>query len=261
MKLTNNKNILCTVSAGYSSIIMALKIRELYPDYNIVNVMANTSKEHLNSLNFMNDCDNYYNLNLEWIEADIKPEKGVGTGYYQKYFSDLFRDGEIFERGIQKYGIPCKFNKWCNRELKLVPIKKFADDIFGKNNYSIAIGIRADELDRVSSAYKENNIFYPLLDLGIDTRYRNKFWSKQTIQLDLPAYKGNCDLCFEKSIRKLMTIALEEPELTEWWECMERKYSTTHIENKETYNKYIEKFERISFFRDNRTISDIKIWR
>lgn len=257
MKL-DNKNILCTVSAGYSSILMALLVRKLYPDHDILYVMANTSRERDESLDFMNECDKHYKLNLIWLQAVINQEKGKGTEFRITEYENLKRNGEIFESGIQKYGIPCKFNKWCNRELKLVPIKKFADSIFGANNYSIAIGIRADEMDRVSSSVKTNNIFYPLIDQGIDTRFRNRFWSMQPIQIKIPAFKGNCDMCFEKSIRKLMTVAKEDCNLTEWWGEMESKYSSVTYEGKEEYNKYIEKYGRVPFFRDNRTIKDIK---
>ena len=64
MKLENNKNIFCSVSAGYSSVMMAIKLRDWFPDHNIINVMANTSKEREESLHFMNECDKHFKLNL-----------------------------------------------------------------------------------------------------------------------------------------------------------------------------------------------------
>jgi hypothetical protein len=54
MKL-DNKNIFCSVSAGYSSVMMAIKLH-WFPNHNIINVMANTSKEREESLHFMNEC-------------------------------------------------------------------------------------------------------------------------------------------------------------------------------------------------------------
>ncbi|MCF6334508.1 MAG: hypothetical protein L3J12_02045 [Spirochaetales bacterium] len=224
MKLNNNKNIFCTVSAGYSSVMMAIKLKEWYPDHNIVYAMANTSKERIESLDFMNECDNYFNLNLTWIEA-IFNEKGKGVDFKIVDFKDLKRNGEIFEEGIKKLGIPCKINKWCNRDMKIVPLKKFADDFFGKNNYSIAVGMRIDELDRVSKDFKTNNIFYPLMDKKISVKERNFFWKSQPIQITIPAYKGNCDMCFQKSKRKLLTIIKEDIEVVNWWDKMEKKYS------------------------------------
>ena len=256
MKLEDNKNILCSVSAGYSSVMMAIKIKEWYPDHNIIYAMANTSKEREESLEFMHKCDKYFGLNITWVEAIINPEKGKGTDFKITDFKNLKRKGEIFEEGIKKYGIPSKINKWCNREMKLVPLKKFSDDVFGAKNYSIAVGMRADEIDRVSAEYKKNNVFYPLMDRGISTKDRNKFWKNQPIQITIPAYKGNCDMCFEKSNRKLMTILTEEPDKAEWWDNMINKYSEITIKGKDSYNWYAEN-GGMNFYRENNSIEDL----
>ena len=256
MKLKDNNNIFCTVSAGYSSVYMALKIKEWYPNHNIIYAMANTSKEHHESIEFMNKCDNHFNLNITWIESKINKEKRKGTDFNIVSYEDLKLNGELFEDGIKKYGIPCKINKWCNRELKLVPLKKYADSIFGLNNYSIAVGIRADEIDRVGISYKDNNTFYPLMEQKFDIRQRNKFWDKQDIQISIPAYKGNCDLCFEKSNRKLMTILTQEPNTGNWWNDMIEKYSKISLEDKPSYNSYAE-VNGMNFFRENKSIKDL----
>jgi len=115
---TDSKNIFCSVSAGYSSVMMAVKLSEWYPDHNIINVMANTSKERKESLEFMNECDKYFNLNLVWLEAEFH-EKGRGVTYQTVSYHNLKRKGEIFEAGIKKLGIPNKENKWCNRDISL----------------------------------------------------------------------------------------------------------------------------------------------
>lgn len=256
MLLKDNKNIFCSVSAGYSSIMMAVKIKEWYPNHNIIYAMANTSKEDEESLIFMNKCDEYFGLNMVWIEAVINKEKGKGTDYKITNFEKLKRNGEIFEDGIKKYGIPSKINKWCNRDLKLVPLKKYCDNIFGLNSYSIAVGMRADEMDRVSNDYKNNNVFYPLLDNGITTKDRNRFWKDQPIQINIPAYKGNCDMCFEKSNRKLMTIINEEPNKAVWWDKMIKKYSQITIEGKNSYNHFAEN-GGMNFYRQNKTIEEL----
>lgn len=255
MKTSNN--IICLTSAGYTSVMMAVKMQEWYPNHNIVNVMANTSKERIESLNFMNECDNYFGLNLVFIEAVINQDKGKGTNYKITSYKDLKTKGEIFEKGIKKYGIPSKINKWCNRDLKITPIKKYADDLFGANNYSFAIGLRVDEIDRISKDYKTNNIFYPPFDHNISKRERNLFWKNQTIKLKIPAYKGNCDACFEKSMRKKMTILIEEPEVFDWWNNMEIKYSKLPIQGKDSYNEFAINGGHF-FGRGNQSINELK---
>jgi len=256
MKLKDSKNIFCSVSAGYSSVMMASMIKELYPDHNIVYAMANTSKERSESLDFMNDANDYFGFNLQWIESVISQKKGVGSSYRLVDYKDLKRNGEIFEDGIKKYGIPCRINKWCNRDLKVVPMKKFCDDVFGFKNYSIAVGIRYDEIDRVKKDYDTNNIFYPLVDNKITTKDRNLFWNDKPIKIKIPAYKGNCDMCFEKSNRKLMTTILEEPEIVSWWDEMEKKYSKLPIDGKNSYNAFAEN-GGMNFYRQNKTIQEL----
>lgn len=256
MKLKDSKNIFCSVSAGYSSVMMASMIKELYPDHNIVYAMANTSKERSESLDFMNDANDYFGFNLQWVESVISQKKGVGSSYRLVDYKDLKRNGEIFEDGIKKYGIPCRINKWCNRDLKVVPMRKFCDDVFGVKNYSIAVGIRYDEIDRVKKDYDTNNIFYPLVDNKITTKDRNLFWNDKPIKIKIPAYKGNCDMCFEKSNRKLMTTILEEPEIVSWWDEMEKKYSKLPIDGKNSYNAFAEN-GGMNFYRQNKTIQEL----
>lgn len=256
MKL-DNKNIFCSVSAGYSSVMMALKLREWFPKHNIINVMANTSKERIESLDFMNECDKHYKLNLVWLEAEFH-EKGIGVTPKIVDYKNLKTKGEIFESGIKKLGIPNKENKWCNRDMKLEILRKYADSIFGNNNYSVAVGLRADEMDRVRKDYKTNNVFYPLIDRGISSKDRNKFWKDQPIQIKIPAYKGNCDLCFAKSNRKLMTILKEEPDKMFWWDEMIKTYGSIPIDGKPSYNELMEKNNGLqTFYRGYNTIEDL----
>lgn len=252
----DSKNIFCSVSAGYSSVMMAIKLREWFPDYNIINVMANTSKEREESLHFMNECDKYFKLNLVWLEAEFH-EKGTGVTPNIVTYEKLKRNGEIFEAGIKKLGIPSKVNKWCNRDMKLEVLRKYADSVFGRNDYSVAVGLRIDEMDRVRKDYKENNIFYPLMDRKISQKERNKFWKDQTIQITIPAFKGNCDICFAKSNRKLMTILKQEPNRGNWWDDMIKKYGTITIEGKPSYNDLMEENNGMTFYRGYNTIEDL----
>lgn len=256
MKLKNNNNIFCSVSAGYSSVLMAVKIQQWYPNHNIIFAMANTSKERLESLDFMNECDKLYKLNMKWIEAEFH-DKGVGVTAKVVSYKNLKTNGEIFEAGIKKLGIPSNVNKWCNRDMKLTPLKKYADSVFGLNNYSIAVGLRIDEMDRVRKDYKDNNVFYPLMDNNISKKERNKFWENQPIKISIPAYKGNCDLCFEKSNRKLMTIIKDEPDTAIWWDSMIKKYSHIPKANSPSYNDLLKENNGMTFYRGYKTIQDL----
>ena len=115
MKLENCNNILCTVSAGYSSMLMAIHMKEWYPNHNIVYAFANTGKEDKRSLKFLKECSDYYGLDIVYLEPIISSEKGFGTNYAVRLSNNLDLSGIQFEHGIQKYGIPSVANKWCNR--------------------------------------------------------------------------------------------------------------------------------------------------
>jgi hypothetical protein len=256
MKVKGNKNIFCSISAGYSSVMMAVMMPIWFPEHNIIYVMANTSKEREESLQFMNECDNHFKLNMVWLEAEFH-KKGVGVTPSVVTYGNLKRNGEIFESGIKKLGIPSQVNKWCNRDMKLEILKKYADSVFGKKNYSVAVGLRVDEMDRVRKDYKSNNVFYPLMDRKIDSNKRNKFWSEQSIKITIPAFKGNCDICFAKSNRKLITILNEEPSKGDWWGNMIKKYGQIKIEGKPSYNDLLEKNSGMTFYRGYNTIEDL----
>ena len=256
MKLESNKNIFCSVSAGYSSVMMAIMLPKWFPDHNIINVMANTSKEHKASLHFMNECDKHFNLKLVWLESQFH-EKGTGVTPNVVTYKNLKRNGEIFEQGIKKLGIPSKINKWCNRDMKLEILTKYANSIFGKNNYSVAFGLRIDEMDRVRKDFKSNNVFYPLMDRGINKSLRNLFWKDKPIQICIPAYKGNCDLCFAKSNRKLMTILKDDPKSGKWWSEMVKKYGQKIKPSSPSYNDLLLANGKMTFYRGYNTIEDL----
>lgn len=80
----------------------------------------------------------------------------------------------------------------------------------------------------------------------------NKFWSQQSFDLNFKSYEGNCDLCYKKGLRKLMTIVKDKPELADWWREMEQKYEMF------TPQSRLEKAKPpYRFFRDNMTIDEI----
>ena len=214
--------ILISFSGGRTSAFMCKLILESskYKDYEKLFVFANTGKEREETLCFVDQVDKEFNLNLVWAEADIPPTKGEGTNYRIVDFESASRNGEPFEMLIKKFGLPSKYFRHCTRDLKEIPIHKYAKSIFGKD-YLTAIGIRADEKHRLGSDPKK---IYPLAEIGIDEKIVRSFWERQTFDLGLKDYEGNCDLCFLKSNRKKLTLISENPNVVDWWNEMELKY-------------------------------------
>jgi len=226
------KNLLITFSGGRTSAFMArfIQVNPAYEDYNKIYLYANTGKEHENTLKFINQCDKEWALGIVWLEADVVHEKRKGTKYKVVNFETASRNGEPFQQVIKKYGLPSKLYRHCTRELKEVPMHKFAKDYFGSKDYKTALGIRADEQHRISS---NPALVYPLDALQLDEKFIRKWWDKQSFDLELKDYQGNCDLCFLKSVRKKLTLLTETPSLSEWWDKQE----------KENYREYQDKFD------------------
>lgn len=215
--------ILVSFSGGRTSAFMAKLIQEhpKYKNHEKLFVYANTGKELEPTLEFIDKCDKEFNLNLVWIEAKVIHEKQKGTQYTITNFKDAKRKGEPFTEVVKKYGLPSKLYRHCTRELKEVPIHKYAKDVLGRD-YVTAIGIRADEKHRLGI---KEDIIYPLAELGIDEKIVRDFWDRQPFDLELKDYEGNCDLCFLKSVRKKITILEENPSIADYWHNLEYTYS------------------------------------
>ena len=157
------KKFFVSFSGGESSAFMVDWMeRNKKPDDEILYAIANTSKEREETLEFANKVDKYFGLNLVWIEAKFHGIRGVGTTYKIVDFESAKRNGEVFEEMIREYGIPNQKYPHCTRELKTTPLQKLAKDILG-DDYITVIGIRADEIDRVKSDWRELNYYYPLV--------------------------------------------------------------------------------------------------
>jgi hypothetical protein len=244
------KNLLVSFSGGETSAFMAQWIKKHLEDSydRVVYVFANTGLENEQTLEFVEQCDNYWKLNVQWVEASVNFGQRKGTGYWVTDFDNAKRNGEPFEAMIQKYGIPNQAFPHCTRELKQAPIKAFAKDWFDGEKYDTAIGIRIDEADRMNAKAKEMRLIYPLIkqDMIPATKTMiNFFWKSMPFRLELKGYQGNCATCWKKSDKKLYQIARETPEAFDFMNKMEQKYPTDKNGNIQV------------FFRKNRSAKDI----
>lgn len=215
-------------SGGETSAYMTKWCLENYKDKydQIVVVFANTGQENEETLEFVRDCDKHFDFNTVWVEGVVDFTKGKGVGCKIVDFETADRDGRVFEQVIQKYGIFNQAYPNCTSRLKLMPMTKYMRSIGWKNRtYDTAVGIRVDEVDRISKNYRENRIIYPLIqDNPMSKPDINAFWSNQPFRLRLKGYQGNCKWCWKKSLRKHLTLIEETPEVYEFPRKMEYKY-------------------------------------
>ena len=220
--------LVCTFSGGRTSAFMAKFLMNLpkYKNYDKVFIFANTGKEREETLKFINDCDKKWGLGIVWLEANVIHKKGVGTNYKIVDYKTASRNGEPFYDMAKKYPLPNNFVSNCTRELKLAPMNKYIKSLGYKNVFT-AMGIRYDERHRESNNAKENKIIYPLIyDIKVDNKFIRDWWGRQSFDLNLKDYEGNCDLCFKKSLKKRLTIIKEKPSVADWWLKFENDFKT-----------------------------------
>lgn len=231
--------ILISFSGGKTSAYMAYFLLNEWEDrhkYEFITVFANTGKEIEQTLEFVDRCDKEFNLNLIWVESLVAKKYGVGIKHKIVNFETCSRNGEPFESIISKYGIPSQGMPFCSDYLKKSPIRSFASSI-GWDDYITAIGIRIDEPKRIKK--KSFKVLYPLAQLKYMTKQNiNAWWDKQSFNLNIKSYQGNCDLCWKKSNRTLMTLIEESPEKVNWWLLMENKYKDFVSEGKQGNVEY-----------------------
>jgi hypothetical protein len=245
------KKLLVSFSGGATSGFMATWCKaNLSKEYDIKFIFANTGEEHERTLEFVNQCDNAFGLNLIWVEADVQKEKGQSTKHKIVNFETASRKGEPLKAIVEKFGVFNKSYPHCNRESKLQPIQSWKKENDWLDCFN-AVGIRADEIDRRSSKAEENKIIYPLMDMyPVSKKMIADWWDKQPFKLGLPEHYGNCKTCWKKSDRKLKTIALEHPEWFNFYRNLE------DIGSKQKHYEYRGK-SATRMFREYRSVEDL----
>lgn len=205
--------LVISLSGGHTSGYIALEanskrdsLLEIYSE--IVYIFANTGAEHPETLKFIQRLDQQLIGGVTWLEAKINPKSGKGTTYTVVNYADANTQGKPLIDTAKKFGIANVAKPSCTRETKATPIKKYCADHFNTNNYKIMVGIRADEFDREgsTSAVKEYNLIYPLLEDKIFKTDIIDFWEGRDDALTIENYEGNCRGCHHKSDKKLHLI-------------------------------------------------------
>ena len=214
-------------SGGRSSGRMTKFLIDNYSDtHEIVHVFANTGQEHESTLEFVDRCDRAWDMNLVWVESKVDPIKGNGTRFTRVNYKTACRDGRLFDEMCSKYGVPNKAFSFCTRELKLAPMTSYMRHIGWKNRtYHTSIGLRSDEMDRISEHFIREKYIYPLIDTGETKQTVNDWWAKQAFDLQIKGdHWGNCTWCWKKSLRKHFALIREDPSIFAVPRELEKKY-------------------------------------
>ena len=213
-------------SGGRTSGYMLYKILQAHggklPDDAVV-LFANTGKEDEATLKFINDCSVNWNVPIVWLEF-----RDTETAFEIVTYETASRNGEPFEALIRKYlAIPNPVQRFCTGILKIRTMHKYLKSLgweHHETNNADFVGIRADEERRARKMDKHKMPLY--LD-GIVKKDVLDFWENNSFDLELPVINGetvggNCDLCFLKSLPKILTLVKQKPERAIWWAKMEQ---------------------------------------
>ena len=217
-------------SGGRTSAYMLHQILEAnngLPDNAIVS-FQNTGREMPQTLDFVQEVSERWNVPIVWLEYDRIDGKPAASVVSHNSASRL---GEPFEKLIEaKKVLPNTLMRFCTVELKINTAKRYLKKL-GWKEWSNAVGIRADEPDRLARAPKKDCWvpWRPLVTANVDNNQISEFWKAQSFNLMLPVSNGrtmygNCDGCFLKSESQLVMLAREYPEKYDWWVQQEKNH-------------------------------------
>jgi 3'-phosphoadenosine 5'-phosphosulfate sulfotransferase (PAPS reductase)/FAD synthetase len=225
-------------SGGRSSGYMLWRILEAHggtlPE-DVRVVFANTGKEMPQTLDFVQECSDRWNVAITWLEyaeADVPAERWKIVDH-----ATAARNGEPFSAVIRcKKYLPNPTTRFCTSELKVKAMHRYLVANYGWDAWTSVLGIRADEplrVARISAPNRDRDErFAPLAVAGISARDVGVFWLAQPFDLRLPnmngkTMHGNCDLCFLKGSQQTMSLIREKPELATWWALQESSVAST----------------------------------
>ena len=222
--------IIVSFSGGRTSAYMGWWLKH-HTDHELKFVFMNTGCEHEETLKFLDRCDKEWNLDLVWIEG-VYNHAGRGHGFGTTHRVVDFKTAKCahdtvdhpFEEAIKKYGIPNASFPNCSMHTKEEPYNSYRrDNKLG--GWVSAIGIRADEFDRINPNHVKAKLIYPLVTMHPTTENDiMHWWSRQDFNLGIHQFEGNCTWCWKKSFRKLATIAKDNPEHFDFPARMEKLY-------------------------------------
>ena len=182
-------------------------------------LFCNTGKEDEATLKFIHAIETKWSAPITWLEYVAPAEFKVVT------YETASRNGEPFEAIIRhRKMLPNTRARFCTVELKIRTMRRYLQSL-GWEEWQNMIGIRGDEQRRavkMKPDCKQETPVMPLHRAGIQKSEVLQFWSNNDFDLELPIINGetiggNCDLCFLKSLPKILTLVAQKPERAAWW--------------------------------------------
>lgn len=191
-------------------------------------LFANTGRERPETLDFVERVAKHEGVHVEWLEYRA-PTEFHGPWDVVSHRS-ASRAGEPFDALIaHRRRLPNPTMRFCTQELKIRPMREWMKSL-GYEHWTMVVGIRADEPRRVArmeglndQAKERWTTVMPLARAGVTLADVDEHWRRQSFDLGLRPWEGNCDMCFLKSVGKRVRIARDRPDLVGWWDEHEQR--------------------------------------
>jgi len=242
---------LISFSGGRTSGFMLWKILQAYNGKlpkDILVVFANTGKEAPETLDFIRDVSEKWDVNINWLELSIHEDRPIWRTK-QVTYETASRNGEPFDMLIKKQPfLPNPSMRFCTSELKINVMKRMMQ-LMGYKEWFNVVGLRYDEPRRVANIRNQTGNKWTSITPMADAKHTiedvTEFWNKQNFDLELKAYggkapAGNCDLCFLKGMDTTIKILRERPDMADWWIAKEKEVGATFRKDRPSYIELLE---------------------
>lgn len=209
-------------------------------------VFCNTGKEKPETLVFLRELVARWGVAITWLEYAYDRSQAGGPGaprntFREVTFETAARRGEPFEALIlSRAFLPNVKMRICTSELKVNTCKRYVRRVLRWKPRQVVdvLGIRHDEPRRWGKAlFEECRLAYPLVHAGVSEGDVLDFWQIQPFDLGLQSAEGNCDLCFLKGRRKLVSLIRDDPAAVKWWSDQETQYIERRPKSREPLRK------------------------
>jgi len=224
----------------------------LPPD--VVVCFCNTGKEDESTLQFVHDCETHWGVDIHWLEYQSADPK-----FKRVNFVTAARNGEPFDELTTKRSyLPNPVARFCTSELKVLTIERYMKSM-GMVDFETMVGIRADEPRRAAKMRADK--LTPLVAGQVFQADVQAFWKSRSFDLGLKfsdgvTALGNCDLCFLKGPKQIMSLIATKPERAIWWAQQEEKIGGTFRSDRPRYAEMMKyAHEQTSLFGDEETIA------
>lgn len=117
-------------SFGRTSARLSVWAKGRFPDCDIVSM--DTTAEHEATYEFGRKCNDHFNLDMTVLQTVFTEEMGVGNDYNIVDPSEMRCSLDVYKGMIEKYGVPYIGGMFCNDRMKLVPYRKYCNDMAGE---------------------------------------------------------------------------------------------------------------------------------